>query len=118
MCRLKKHLPRTFSAIKNPRPRISNLFRHVLIWQSFWSKIIKTKKTGRIRNKSFRKEKNGITPWQLMTIPLMLQKRRKRIKIMILVESCIITATKMAILQISTLHPKTSISLDNLSTND
>lgn len=48
----------------------------------------------------------------------MVQKKIRRIEIMIPVESYIIIATRMAILEIPALNQKTSVGLDNLYAGD
>ena len=83
-----------------------------------WSKIRKTKITGRIRSRSSGKEKNKVTPRSQTTMLLMSLKKRKRIEIVISVESRIITATKKAILQIPALSQKTSVGFGNLYADD
>ena len=72
------------------------------------------------RDKKWKKGKkgNGVTPRPLATISLTPQKRRKRTKIVISMESRIITETKKATLQIPAPSQKTSIGLGNFCIGD
>ena len=59
-----------------------------------------------------------MTPQSLVIMLSKTQKIRKKIGIVMLVKSYIITATKKATMQISAPRQKTNIDLSNLYTND
>lgn len=77
------------------------------------SKIRKTKKT---RKKSSEKKRNRKIPWLLITISLILQRKRK--KSVISVRSYVLTAIRKITIVATVLSQKTIIGLDNLCAND